>query len=132
MKIKTVFLQTEIEAVVMSQRSKRIVGGILLLIFTTYYVNITFFAHSHILNGVTIVHSHFHDKAHAQKGTHSESELTLISALSDFQSLTAISFFVLPAGLFLLTEVVRIFSERVIASNPVACISLRAPPFYIA
>ncbi len=112
----------------MSQKGKHIAGSILLLIFMAYYVNITFFTHSHIINGVTIVHSHFHDKTHTQTGGHNGSELTLISKLSTFQSLSALSFLVAPIALFFLIAIIRIFCKETTASDSIAYISLRAPP----
>lgn len=112
----------------MSQRSKKIAGFILLLIFTTYYVNITFFQHSHIINGVTIVHSHIHSQDHAKTGTHSDSEVTLISALSSFQSLQA-SLWIIGLGTFfsLLAIILPTLENRVVRDIH-TCISLRGPP----
>jgi hypothetical protein len=104
---------------------------ILIVIFALYYANICFFYHSHIINGVTIVHSHFYTDTHAQTGTHSASELTLISTLSAFQSLQAVLCFV-GLGIFLLLQAfVFPFCEKRIISNPIACISLRAPPSFL-
>lgn len=60
---------------------------LLLAIFTTYFVNVTLFVHYHIVDGVTIVHSHFSTEEHQQNPTsdaHSENQLTLISVLSNF------------------------------------------------
>jgi hypothetical protein len=112
----------------MSQKSKQIIALILIAVFAFYYANICSFYHSHIINGVTIVHSHIHNKAHTQTGTHSSSELTLISVLSAFHSLQA-TLCVVCLGIFLLLQVfiLPFFEERII-SNPVACISLRGPP----
>ncbi|MDR1557619.1 MAG: hypothetical protein LBS88_11435 [Tannerellaceae bacterium] len=110
----------------MSQRSKQIVALILITVFAFYYVNICFFYHSHIINGTTIVHSHIYNKANT--GTHSSSELTLISSLSVFHSLQASVCFV-GLGIFLLLQTfILSFSEKRIILNPIACISLRAPP----
>jgi hypothetical protein len=91
-------------------------------------VNICCFYHSHIINGVTIVHSHIHNKAHAQTDAHSSSELTLISVLSAFQSLEgALGFAGLGIFLLLQTFILPFFEKRII-SKPVTHISLRAPP----
>ena len=112
----------------MSRKSKQIASHLLIVIFAFYYANICFFYHSHIINSVTIVHSHIHGKAHTQTDTHSSTELTLISVLSAIQSLKgAVSF--AGAGIFLLlqTFILPFFEKRII-SNPVARISLRAPP----
>lgn len=112
----------------MSRRSKQVIAGILFVIFTLYYVDICFFSHSHIINGTTIVHSHFHNKAHTQTGTHTESELTLISSLSAFHTLPADVCAVSLEILLLLQVFILPFFEERIISNPTACISLRAPP----
>jgi hypothetical protein len=112
----------------MSQKRKPLIVLALLALFALYYANICFFYHSHIINGTTIVHSHFHDEAHAQSGTHSESEITLISALSSFQSLQATLWFVGVGIFFLLQTFILPVFEKIIISKPVACVSLRAPP----
>jgi len=92
-------------------------------------VNITFFQHSHIINGVTIVHSHVHNNAHTQKGTHSNSELTLISMLSAFDSPQPVMFLVGLGVFFLLKAIIPVATaEKVISVSPVSY-SLRAPPF---
>jgi hypothetical protein len=112
----------------MSQKRKQIAALILIVVFAFYYVNICSFYHSHIINGVTIVHSHLHNKAHTQTGTHSDSELTLISALSVFHSFQ-VALCVVGLGIFLLLQIfIQPFFEEKIVSNSVACISLRGPP----
>lgn len=57
-----------------------------LAIFIGYFSDVTFFSHSHIINGVTIVHSHYFHKqtspgnsSEPVKHTHSNQVLTLIS-----------------------------------------------------
>jgi hypothetical protein len=115
----------------MSRKSKQIISRILIVIFAFYYANICFFYHSHIINGVTIVHSHIHPKSHAQIGTHSASELTLISVLSAFQSFQATLCFV-GLGIFLLFQVsiLPLYEKRPVL-KPVFCTSLRAPPSFV-
>ena len=56
----------------------------MLLLFVAYYGNATLFYHTHIINGVVIVHSHMHNNHHhdSSDGEHSASQITLISALS--------------------------------------------------
>ncbi|MDR2621879.1 MAG: hypothetical protein LBC48_04770 [Dysgonamonadaceae bacterium] len=116
----------------MSTKGRQIIGHILLVIFVFYYANVCFFYHSHIINGVTIVHSHIHSKAHAQTGTHSGGELTLIAALSSFQS-PQVNLFLVGLGIFLLLQAMirPYFKDRIIPKT-VACISLRAPPYFIS
>lgn len=112
----------------MLQRCKQIIVYLMLLIFTTYYVNITFFQHSHIINGVTIVHSHFHNKAHAQTGTHSTIELTMIAMLSAFHSLQASAGFVAIMLFTFLCGVILAAANYAVISLPAFHYSLRAPP----
>ncbi|MDR1683709.1 MAG: hypothetical protein LBS25_10060 [Candidatus Symbiothrix sp.] len=112
----------------MSPKSKQTIALILIAFFAFYYANICSFYHSHIINGVTIVHSHLHNKAHTQTGTHDDSELTLISALSVFHSLQ-VALSVAGMEIFLSLQIfIQPFFEEKITSNPVACISLRGPP----
>ena len=61
----------------------RTAAMVLLLLFATYYVQVNFFVHSHIVNGVTVVHSHMHRSTHhdTDTGGHSETELTIISSI---------------------------------------------------
>jgi hypothetical protein len=100
----------------------------LVAVFAFYYANIGFFYHSHTINGTTIVHSHIFNKTNAQTSTHSNSELRLISILSIFQSLQA-NVCSVSLSVFLLLQVFILPSfEKRIISNPVACVSLRAPP----
>lgn len=56
----------------------------MLLLFVAYYGNATLFYHTHIINGVTIVHSHMHNNHHhdSSDGKHSASHITLISTLN--------------------------------------------------
>ncbi len=109
-------------------RARRIIAHCLLAIFALYYANITLFYHAHIVNGTTIVHSHFHDKAHTQDGTHSAAELTLFSVLSDFQSAAVSAFFIVAALLFVVALVLTLLRQGALIESPAACHGLRAPP----
>lgn len=112
----------------MSKRRRQVISCVLVVIFALYYANISFFYNSHVINGVTIVHSHFHGKTHKQTGTHSESELTLMSVLSFFHSLQANVCFVALEVFFLLQAIIPpLFTDRIIPKS-VACITLRTPP----
>lgn len=57
----------------------------MLLLFVGYYVDVNFFVHAHIINGVTIVHSHVHNQHHhdSEEGGHTISEITLIASLTN-------------------------------------------------
>jgi len=74
-----------------AHNKRHLIAGSLLALFVAYYANITLFYHCHVINGVTIVHSHF---PMGEKGTtpHSTNELALISFSSHFHSLAAQSF----------------------------------------
>ena len=114
----------------MTQRGKRLLGIILVTIFAHYYANVTLFYHGHVINGVTIVHSHFHGKDHAQNGTHTESEVTLISALSAFQSFAAVLFFAGLVSFLFLSGIFLTAPDRKAASQPLHSYSLRGPPAF--
>jgi hypothetical protein len=103
-------------------------GSILILIFVFYYANISFFYHSHTINRLTIRHSHFHGVNHTKTGTHSDSELSLISVLSAFQSLQA-ALCCAGTGLFLSFMIIfRIGAEEKPVSTVYGTSLLRAPP----
>ena len=113
----------------MSQRKKQILAGALVFLFALYYANSHFFYHTYTKDGVTVTHSHIHDKAHAQNGSHSQGELSLISFLSTFQSFQALICFFGIGGLFLLfTAIFRIDYKESPVSTITGTISLRAPP----
>lgn len=62
-------------------------AGLLLLIFASYYANVTLCNHYHVVDGVTIVHSHFHTSDHTSdpvSSNHTDNELTLINELQNF------------------------------------------------
>ncbi|MEA5128398.1 hypothetical protein [Proteiniphilum sp.] len=109
-------------------KGKRLIASVLFVVFTFYYVDICFFSHSHTINGTTVVHSHLHNKAHTETGTHSDSELKLISSLSAFHTLAADMSPVILGVLMLLGMFILPFFEEKIYSKPAACITLRAPP----
>ena len=64
----------------MKRLSLNIMRCFLPVLFVSYLVSITFFAHIHVVNGVTIVHSHPFKKGAAHK--HSTVELLLVHFLS--------------------------------------------------
>ncbi len=60
----------------------------LLALFLAYYCSISFFTHSHVINGVTIVHSHPFQKNDdgTPKHGHTSGQIQLISQLSHFNT----------------------------------------------
>ena len=67
---------------------KQIISTVLLILFVLYYADITLFQHTHIINGVTIVHSHFHNRNHEKTptGGHTATEVTFFADSSLFQT----------------------------------------------
>jgi hypothetical protein len=110
------------------QTKRQLHACILILVFAFYYVNISFFYHSHTINRITILHSHLHGTNHNKTNPHSDSELSLITALSLFHSLQAticaagaVSF---PSFLTLISTGTEEETLAPVYGNPL----LRAPP----
>lgn len=118
----------------------------LLMLFVWYYGCITFFNHTHIINGVAIVHSYPHislsgnsDSANTnpantgsgESHTHSTNEIVLIRMLSTF----VITLICIYFGLEILLRVIKnsdYFSEESPYRGPLIslCTPLRGPPLY--
>ncbi|NDV70275.1 hypothetical protein [Dysgonomonas sp. 25] len=66
----------------------RLIKIILPVIFINYFACISFFTHTHIVNGITIVHSHPYapDNDGYPHHEHSGAEIQLISQLSAFHA----------------------------------------------
>jgi hypothetical protein len=102
----------------------------LLTLFVFHYANISFFYHSHTINGLLISHSHVHNSDHAKNGTHTVGEFSLISILSDFQSSKAATGLV-GIGLFLLClAILRLDAENKLVSAIPCHSHLRGPPAF--
>jgi len=69
-------------------RFRQTIASALLVLFAVYYTDITFFEHTHIINGITIVHSHFYNSDHTQtpSGGHTTTEITFFAVNSLFQT----------------------------------------------
>lgn len=67
---------------------KRFFAGVFTLLFVAYYTNATMFSHTHVVNGVTIVHSHFYGEDHGStpESEHTSGELTIIAHLNNIIS----------------------------------------------
>ena len=63
---------------------KRGLAATLLLLFVAYYIDVNCFVHSHVVNGVTIVHSHAHRNSHhaSNDGGHSTWQINLIATIN--------------------------------------------------
>lgn len=69
------------------------------MLFSFYTCSITFFTHTHIIGGVTIVHSHFYKTDAEGNPTHEHTgaEIQLIHTLSSFYTFGFIVLFILIA-----------------------------------
>lgn len=102
----------------------------MLLLFVGYYADVNFFSHAHIINGVTIVHSHVHNQHHHDTagGGHTTSEITLIAQMAS-QFLTTgetVEPLSHPAGTLSPTGA-RVEDAKAVSLH-LTCPSLRAPP----
>lgn len=106
----------------------RIMRVFLLLLFIAYLGGLTLFTHSHVVNGVIIVHSHPFKGQHE----HTEVQLETIFFLSSF---VASSFSALlsatPIFLILLCVLAVLATERIKSTRSCGSVRLRAPPFYL-
>lgn len=105
----------------------------MLLLFVGYYADVHFFAHAHIINGVTIVHSHVHNQHHhdTNEGGHTTSELTLIANMASQLLTTAEVAPEAPAAFDILILTLGIEQDAKTVSEHLSCCSLRAPPALI-
>ena len=113
----------------MKQLYLRILKYFLPALFISYVGLVSLFVHSHVVNGVTIVHSHPFNKD--VEHTHSSAEFQLINHLSQIWVTGAIvlSLLVTPLLLFFL-ELLPDARLQVIVSSRLTGIQLRAPPSY--
>lgn len=116
-------------------RLVRTLAALMLLAFSSYYVSATLFTHSHILNGVTIVHSHIHGDVHhttAPDGGHSAHQVTLIALLQSGLLCTGIEMGATPAQVCApLLGKVACPSAIHLHNRAIAHLSLRAPPVLV-
>lgn len=113
-------------------RYRKYLSTFLLVLFSLYYVNITFFPHSHVIGNAVITHSHFYGggiTATSQPShSHSNSELVIIQQLSLFLTVAAAFLFFRFALKFARNHcyAVPATSRRTHSQEPI--IQLRAPP----
>ncbi len=55
----------------------------LLILFAAYYIDVNCFVHAHVVNGVTIIHSHIHRSSHhtSDDGGHTAWQVNLIASV---------------------------------------------------
>lgn len=102
----------------------------MLLLFVGYYADVNFFAHAHIINGVTIVHSHVHSEHHhdSAAGGHCTSEITLIAQMAS-QFLTTGETVECELQTYnILLETIGIEQDAKATQHHFTSLSLRAPP----
>lgn len=107
----------------------------LLALFLSYYGSITFFSHYHVVNGVTIVHSHFFcgnsDSDGGADHTHTAKEFTLIAHLGNFITMVGVALAIVTPHL--VHKVHHYISRQ--AQKPdkqtLTLSLLRAPPFAV-
>lgn len=107
-------------------RSKRnsIAGVLLLTLFALYWCGITLFTHSHVVNGVIVVHSHPYSVEH----THTQGQLETIFYLSLLQTSGDVQACMdLPHWLVPLLTIVFVCLSTLPAS-PVSDVNSREPP----
>ncbi|MEG1545928.1 MAG: hypothetical protein RSA44_03460 [Bacteroides sp.] len=108
---------------------KTLLPILLLILFASYQIGILSFAHTHIINGVMIVHSHpSKDKQHA----HSKTELVVINRLNVLTMSEATSPTVLKVDRILLCSLENEVISRWVFPIHLRTLSLRAPPTLIA
>jgi hypothetical protein len=109
-----------------------IYGYFFLVLFICFYGSITFFNHTHIVNGDTIVHSHPYkaDKEGNPTHQHTSNGYLLIHVIRNFTA--ALSFFYLPGIPFFFLN--KVYHRRKLPFiQPIRVIpnSLRGPPSVI-
>ena len=100
-------------------------SAFVLLIFSCYYCGISLFQHTHISNGVSIVHSHMGGNS---QHDHTQEQIAVIDFLSTFQSEYAPAPFSIGSPYFLLESS---YSGYILAPY-LSCVhdmpALRGPP----
>jgi len=82
-------------SVLLKQLKNKVMGYFLLILFVGYFGFITFFSHTHIVNGEVIVHSHPYKSQPINIPTHhnhSTNEFILIHFLSNLIAIASILF----------------------------------------
>ena len=78
----------------MIKKKRNIISILLILLFVGYEISAFSFTHTHIINGVTVVHSHPFTKD-AESHNHGSSEISLINSIlnSDIYDFTNITYY---------------------------------------
>ena len=97
----------------------------LMLLFCTYYAGISMFAHTHISNGTSVVHSHL---GGGSDHDHSDSQYAVIDILSNLQSEEAAGVFFDGAPFLLLSESFIGYQTPSFLTEAHPVYTLRGPP----
>ena len=99
----------------------------LLILFVTYQVSITMFAHMHYVNGVMIVHSHpSTDNEH----THTEGQILTLAQMSEWVGTEPVFVTLSEVSLSVFESLECEREAKTLSDFYLHSISLRAPPFY--
>ncbi|MCD7817051.1 MAG: hypothetical protein LUH12_10345 [Bacteroides sp.] len=109
----------------MKKKEYRKTGWLLLLLFSLYWCGITLFTHSHVVNGVVIVHSHPFHTGHAHTGVQYETILYLSAIVSSGNESTSVD---LPLWLILLAVLIANPTGGKPVLREIRSYHLRAPP----
>ena len=96
-----------------------------LLLFCCYYCGISMFAHTHIVHGSSVVHSHLGGDA---EHNHDDSQYAVIDILSNFQAEGATGFIAVPVPFFTLAESSITYTAPSYIEEVVSVRLLRGPP----
>jgi len=118
----------------MVDSKRKILASSLLVLFVVYYVNITFFPHSHQVGDFIIIHSHYYSGTTTTSQpvhSHTAAGFALINGISLFLSLAVI----LPILLVALNEAIHNLYVILTIARPVQehfrILLPRAPPVLI-
>lgn len=105
---------------------------ILPIVFISYVSCISFFTHTHIINGVTIVHSHpfLKDSQGNPDHTHTSAEVQLIQILSSYQTGDQIVPIILLSALCCVVAVLFIKNSITTAKQNFKEVHIVRPPPY--
>ena len=109
---------------------KKILPFIFVALFISYHASITLFSHTHTISGATIMHSHAHTDSHhdSNSGGHTQSEITLIAQISNFNYIDfSFNCVIKPIQLPLYGNKFIEITHRIISIH-LLTLSLRAPP----
>lgn len=96
-----------------------------LLLFCCYYCGISMFAHTHIVHGSSVVHSHLGGGA---EHDHSDSQYAVIDILSNFQSECAGGYISTEVPFFLLSDFYAECQAPSVLNGVALVLTLRGPP----